>query len=211
MDKKRFFEQDLNQTKQGSKDTMSQPIDLYSLILISIGLAMDAFSIAIIAGFGLGKVKLIDSIRVSSTFGIAHIIMPILGWILGSTVITFIQNWDHWLAFILLSFVGVRMLMEGLNEETDEINSSDMLGLTNLIMFTIAVSIDALAVGLSFSLQELSIWVPSLYMGVGTLIFTFIGLNIGNKTGQRFGKKAQILGGLVLTLIGLRIVINHLL
>jgi putative Mn2+ efflux pump MntP len=172
---------------------------------------MDAFSVAIVAGFGLKKVKPIDSIRISSTFGIAHIIMPVLGWILGSTVITFIQNWDHWLAFILLSFVGVKMTRDGLNVETDEIESSDLLGLTSLIMFTIAVSIDALAVGLSFSLQELSIWVPSLYMGAGTLIFTFIGLNIGHKTGQRFGKKAQILGGLVLTLIGLRIVIIHLL
>lgn len=190
---------------------MSKNIDLYSLILISIGLAMDAFSVAIVAGFGLNKVKLIDSIRISSTFGIAHIVMPVLGWILGSTVITFIQNWDHWFAFLLLSYVGVRMLLEGLNEESNEIKSSDLLESSSLILFTIAVSIDALAVGLSFSLQELNIWIPSLYMGVGTLIFTFIGLNIGYNTGQRFGKKAQILGGLVLTLIGLRIVLNHLL
>lgn len=77
-------------------------------------------------------------------------------------------------------------------------------------MFTVAVSIDALAVGLSFSVQGLSIWVPSLYMGTGTLVFTFVGLNIGNKTGQRFGKKAQVFGGIVLILIGLRIVLTHL-
>jgi putative Mn2+ efflux pump MntP len=190
---------------------MSSSIDIYSLILLSIGLAMDAFSVAIVAGFGLGKVKLSDSLRVSSTFGAAHVVMPVLGWFLGSTVITLIQGWDHWLAFILLAFVGGRMLKEGLDEETVEINASDLLGFASLIMFTIAVSIDALAVGLSFSLQKLSIWVPSLYMGAGTLIFTFIGLNIGNTTGQRFGKRAQIIGGLVLTLIGLRIVITHLL
>ena len=79
-----------------------------------------------------------------------------------------------------------------------------------LIMFTVSVSIDALAVGLSFSLQELSIWIPSIYMGAGTFIFTFIELNIGNKMGQQFGKKAQIVGGLILTLIGLRIIITHL-
>lgn len=192
-------------------DTMSQAIDFYSLILLSIGLAMDAFSVAIVAGFGLGEVKLVDSLKVSATFGAAHIIMPVLGWFLGSTVLNLIQRWDHWIAFLLLAFVGGKMLREGLDPETEEVNASDLLGFASLIMFTIAVSIDALAVGLSFSLQELSIWVPSLYMGVGTLIFTFVGLNIGNRTGQRFGKRAQIAGGLVLILIGLRIVITHLL
>jgi manganese efflux pump family protein len=192
-------------------DTMSQAIDIYSLILLSIGLAMDAFSVAIVAGFGLGKVKLVDSLKVSATFGAAHIIMPVLGWFLGSTVLNLIQRWDHWIAFLLLAIVGGRMLREGLDPETEEVNASDLLGFASLIMFTVAVSIDALAVGLSFSVQNLSIWIPSLYMGAGTLIFTFVGLNIGNKTGQRFGKKAQIAGGLVLILIGLRIVITHLL
>jgi len=189
---------------------MSQAIDIYSLILLSIGLAMDAFSVAIVAGFGLGKIKLVDSLKVSSTFGVAHVIMPVLGWFLGSTVLGIIQRWDHWIAFLLLAFVGGKMLREGLDPETEEVNASDLLGFASLIMFTIAVSIDALAVGLSFSVQELSIWIPSLYMGAGTLIFTFVGLNIGNRTGQRFGKKAQIAGGLVLILIGLRILVTHL-
>ena len=188
---------------------MGAGMDLYTLILLSIGLAMDAFSVALVAGFGLGKVKLADSLKVSGTFGAAHIIMPVLGWFLGSTVIELIQKWDHWLAFVLLAFVGGKMLMEGLDEEADDINASDLLGLSSLLMFTVAVSIDALAVGLSFSMQGLSIWIPSLYMGAGTLVFTFVGLNIGNKTGQRFGKKAQVFGGIVLILIGLRIVLSH--
>jgi len=188
---------------------MSQSIDLYSLILLSIGLAMDAFSVAIVAGFGLGKIKTLDSIKVSVTFGLAHIIMPILGWTLGSTIVDLIQQWDHWLAFLLLAIVGGKMIKEGYEDSVETI-SSDILEFSNLIMFTVAVSIDALAVGLSFSLQELSIWIPSLYMGFGTLFFTFIGLNIGNKTGQRFGKKAQIMGGIVLIIIGLRIVLTHI-
>lgn len=170
---------------------------------------MDAFSVALVAGFGLGKVKLSDSLKVSGTFGVAHIIMPVLGWFFGSTVIGLIQKWDHWLAFVLLAFVGGKMLKEGLDKDTEDINASDLLGLTSLLIFTVAVSIDALAVGLSFSLQGLSIWIPSLYMGAGTLVFTFIGLNIGNRTGQRFGKRAQVFGGLVLILIGLRIVLSH--
>jgi putative Mn2+ efflux pump MntP len=188
---------------------MEAGMDLYTLILLSVGLAMDAFSIALVAGFGLGKVKLADSLKVSGTFSVAHIVMPVLGWFLGSTVIDLISKWDHWIAFVLLAFVGGKMLMEGLDEDAEDINASDLLGFTSLLMFTVAVSIDALAVGLSFSVQNLSIWVPSLYMGAGTLVFTFVGLNIGNKTGQRFGKKAQVFGGLVLILIGLRIVLAH--
>lgn len=190
---------------------MSTSIDIYSLILLSIGLAMDAFSVSLVAGFGLGKVKITDAIKISSTFGAAHIIMPTLGWLLGSTIIGFIQQWDHWLALILLIYVGGKMMLEGLGGDDEELNNSDLLNFSSLIMFTIAVSIDALAVGLSFSLEELSIWVPSLFMGAGTLIFTFIGLSIGNKTGSRFGKKAQIVGGLILILIGFRIVATHIL
>lgn len=171
---------------------------------------MDALSVALVAGFGMGKVKLTDSLKVSGTFGIAHVIMPTVGWFMGSTVLDLIQRWDHWIAFLLLAFVGGKMLMEGLDEDAEDINANELLGMASLLMFTVAVSIDALAVGLSFSVQGLSIWVPSLYMGAGTLIFTFIGLNIGNRMGRRFGKRAQVFGGLVLILIGLRITLAHM-
>ncbi len=184
--------------------------DVYTLILLSVGLAMDAFSVALVTGFGLGKVRLEDSLKVSGLFGLAHVVMPVIGWFLGSTVIDVIQRWDHWIAFVLLGFVGGKMLKEGLDDEVESINASDLLSFVSLLMFTVAVSIDALAVGLSFSVQGLSIWVPSLYMGVGTLLFTFLGLSIGNRTGQRFGKRAQVFGGVVLILIGVRIVLTHL-
>ena len=190
---------------------MNLGMDIYSLVLLSIGLAMDAFSVALVAGFGLGKIKLSDNVKVSSTFGVAHVFMPVLGWFLGSTIIGIIQKWDHWVAFILLAFVGIKMIREGFIEEKEVLNACDLLDFTSLIMFTVAVSIDALAVGLSFSLQELSIWIPSIYMGFFTLIFTFIGLTIGNRTGERFGRKAQIIGGLILIFIGLRVVVTHVL
>jgi len=189
---------------------MSQTMDIYSVLLLSVGLAMDAFSVALVAGFGMGKVKLADSLKISGTFGLAHIIMPTAGWFLGSTVLDLIQRWDHWIAFLLLAFVGGKMLKEGLDENAEDIDANELLGLGSLLMFTVAVSIDALAVGLSFSVQGLIIWVPSLYMGAGTLIFTFVGLNIGNRTGQRFGKRAQVFGGIVLILIGLRIALAHM-
>jgi putative Mn2+ efflux pump MntP len=170
---------------------------------------MDAFSVAIVTGFGLEKIKILDSLKVSLSFGLAHVFMPIIGWSLGFTIVSFIQRWDHWVAFFLLAVVGGRMIREGLDDSI-EVDSTDLLGLTGLLFFSVAVSIDALTVGLSFSLQNLGILIPSLYMGSGTLLFTFIGLNIGNKTGQRFGRRAQIVGGIVLILIGLRIIFTHI-
>jgi len=183
-------------------------IDLYSLILFSIGLAMDAFSVATVTGFGLGKVELRDAARVSLSFGSAHVLMPIAGWIMGSTVVDLISGYDHWVAFLLLAFIGGKMIMEGLDGD-EELDPSAILNNSSLLIFTIAVSIDALAVGLSFCLQEISIWIPSLFMGFGTLVFSFIGLLMGNRTGKAFGKKSQIIGGLILILIGVRIVITH--
>ncbi|MCW4050485.1 MAG: manganese efflux pump MntP family protein [Candidatus Bathyarchaeota archaeon] len=183
-------------------------MDLYSLILLSVGLAMDAFSVATVTGFGLSKIKIKDATRMSVSFGAAHVLMPVLGWFLGSTVVDLISSYDHWVAFLLLLFVGVKMIKEGVDGD-EEINPEEILGTMSLIMFTVAVSIDALAVGLSFSLQQLPILIPSLFMGAGTLIFTFIGLMAGSRTGKAFGKKAQILGGLVLIFIGARIVLSH--
>ena len=95
---------------------MSQSIDLFSILLLSVGLAMDAFSVALVAGFGLGKIKTTEMLKVSGTFGLAHILMPLIGWGLGSTIIDVIQQWDHWVVFLLLSFVGGRMVPEGFDD-----------------------------------------------------------------------------------------------
>ncbi len=184
-------------------------IDIYSLVLLSVGLAMDAFSVATVTGFGLGRIKISDATRMSISFGAAHVVMPVLGWFLGSTIVDLVSSYDHWVAFLLLFFVGGRMIKEGLDGD-GEVDPSEILGTANLIMFTVAVSIDALAVGLSFRLEDLPILVPSLFMGAGTLLFTFVGLLVGNRTGKAFGKKAQIMGGLVLIGIGARIVFTHL-
>jgi putative Mn2+ efflux pump MntP len=188
---------------------MDTGVDLVSLLLLSVGLAMDAFSVATVTGFGLGRIRISDATRMSVSFGLAHVVMPVLGWLLGSTIVDLVSSYDHWVAFLLLLFVGGRMVKEGLYGDGD-VDPSDVLGTVSLIMFTVAVSIDALAVGLSFRLEGLPILVPSLFMGAGTLLFTFVGLLVGNRTGKAFGKKAQIMGGLVLIGIGARIVFTHL-
>jgi putative Mn2+ efflux pump MntP len=188
---------------------MDLGVDLVSLLLLSVGLAMDAFSVATVTGFGLGKIRISDVARMSISFGVAHVVMPVLGWFLGSTIVGLMSSYDHWVAFLLLFFVGSRMVKEGLDGD-GEVDPGEILGTASLIMFTVAVSIDALAVGLSFRLEDLPILVPSLFMGAGTLVFTFVGLLVGNRTGKAFGKRAQIMGGLVLIGIGARIVFTHL-
>jgi len=184
-------------------------IDVYSLLLLSVGLAMDAFSVATVTGFGLGRIKIRDAARMSISFGAAHTLMAIAGWVLGSTIVNLVSDYDHWVAFLLLAFVGGRMVKDGLDGD-GEVDPNEILGAVSLLMFTVAVSIDALAVGLSFRLEDLPMLVPSLFMGKGTLLFTFVGLLVGNRTGKAFGKKAQIMGGLVLIGIGARIVFTHL-
>ena len=153
---------------------MSQSMDIYSVLLLSVGLAMDAFSVALVAGFGLGKVKLADSLKVSGTFGIAHVIMPTVGWFLGSTVLELIQRWDHWIAFTLLAIVGGKMLKEGLDKNTEDIDAKELLGMASRFTFTIAVSIDAVAVGRRFSGQERSNWVASILNESGKMAYTVL-------------------------------------
>lgn len=191
------------------RSLMELGVDLATLIILSVGLAMDAFSVATVTGFGLGRVSLQDAARMSLSFGAAHVVMPTLGWYLGATVVDLISGFDHWLAFLLLAFVGGKMIREGLDGD-GEVDPQSVLGGLGLLMFTVAVSVDSLAVGLSFSLERIAIFVPSLFMGAGTMIFTFVGLMIGNRTGQAVGKRAQILGGLALVLIGARIVFTHM-
>jgi putative Mn2+ efflux pump MntP len=191
------------------RPSMELGVDLVTLIILSIGLAMDAFSVATVTGFGLGRVRLQDAARMSISFGAAHVVMPTLGWYLGGTVVDLISGFDHWLAFLLLAFVGGKMIRDGLDGDR-EVDPQSVLGGLSLLLFTVAVSVDSLAVGFSFCLQELPILVPSLFIGAGTLAFTFIGLMIGNRTGQAVGKRAQIFGGLVLVLIGARIVFTHM-
>jgi putative Mn2+ efflux pump MntP len=184
-------------------------VDLFTLVMLSVGLAMDAFSVATVTGFSLGKVRLQDAAKMSLSFGTAHVVMPTIGWYLGATVVNLISGFDHWLAFLLLAFVGGKMMKEGIDGD-GKVDPQSILGGLSLLVFTLAVSVDSLAVGLSFSLEKIAIFVPSLFMGAGTLVFTFIGLMIGNRTGQAVGRRAQIFGGLMLVLIGARIVLSHM-
>jgi putative Mn2+ efflux pump MntP len=185
-------------------------LDILSIVLLAVGLAMDAFSVAIVTGFSIDSVSISQASKMSVNFGAFHTFMPIVGWLAGSTVVWLIADYDHWVAFLLLVFVGGKMIYEALSSE-ERIEPSKVLSDVNLLLFSVAVSIDAIAVGLSFYLENIPILVPAVIAGVVTFAFTFVGMTLGNRMGRFVGKGAQILGGFVLVAIGLKIVFTHIL
>ena len=184
-------------------------MDLYSIILIAIGLAMDVFSVAAVTGFVLKRVSLNQIWKMPLSFGSFHAIMPIIGWFMGLTIVNLVANFDHWVAFLLLAFVGGRMIYGARKEK--ETNAYEMVGGLNLLFCSVAVSIDALAVGLSFFLENVTFLFPVVIIGFTASVFTLIGLVVGSRSGRHFGKSMEIIGGLILIGIGLRIVFTHIL
>ena len=184
-------------------------MDIYSIVLLAVGLAMDALSVATVAGFSLRTVNLRQASKMSINFGAFHVLMPVAGWLAGSTVVWLIADYDHWVAFILLSVVGGKMIQEALGSG-ERIESSTVLDNMNLFFFSVAVSIDSMAVGLSLYLESVAILAPALIIGAVTFTFTFLGVVLGNRVGRSLGRTTQIFGGFVLVAIGLRIVLKHI-
>lgn len=171
---------------------------------------MDALSVATVTGLSLEKVSFQQASKMPITFGAFHVLMPVVGWFAGSTIVWLIADYDHWVAFLLLIFVGGKMIYEALSAE-ERIEPFIVFNNMSLLLFSVAVSIDSLAVGLSFYLERVHILVPAMIIGVITFAFTFVGVFLGNRIGRFIGKGTQILGGFVLIAIGLRIVLTHIL
>jgi len=185
-------------------------IDLASLLLLSVGLSMDVLSVAAVTGFGLGQVNRRQMLRLAAAFGAFHVFMPILGWLVGGSLITLISGYDHWVAFILLAFVGGRMMLEGVRGG-EEVDPSRILETRSLLLFSVAVSVDSIAVGLSFGLGGVPIVFPAAVIGATAFAFTLLGVTVGCRAGQWLGRWSQVAGGLILILIGLRVLVSHLL
>lgn len=171
-------------------------------------MAMDALSVATVTGFSLKTVSLGQASKVSINFGAFHIIMPMVGWLVGSTIVWLIADYVHWVAFLLLAYVGGKMIYEASRSE-ERIEPSKLLDNLHLLFFSVVVSIDAIAVGLSFYLENIPILLPALIIGAVTFAFTFMGIILGNRMGRLFGRGTQIFSGVILIAIGLRIVIAH--
>ena len=177
---------------------------------IALGLAMDAFAVSIASSAVLRDVTRRQIFRLSFHFGFFQFMMPVIGWLAGLSVADYIAAYDHWVAFGLLAFIGGRMIYESFAKEEKLKETADPTRGLTLVMLSIATSIDALAVGLSFAMLQVKIWYPSVIIGLVAAGMTVIGMRIGGRLGKRFGHRMELIGGLVLIGIGVKILIEHI-
>ena len=186
-------------------------MDILVLLGIAIGLSMDALAVSVANGIMIKKLHVRHAFRIAFSFGFFQAIMPLIGWAAGITFSTYIKEIDHWVAFALLVLVGSRMIRESFTGSKKDEAAKNCLHFPTLLILSLATSIDALAVGISFAFLDITIWFPILMIGLITFVVCFIGVILGNKLGPFFGNKLGVIGGLVLIGIGIEILIEHLL
>jgi len=184
-------------------------MDYISIVIIAIGLAMDAFAVSMAAGVSLKYFQVKPAFRVALFFGFFQAIMPYLGWLAGSSFSTSIASIDHWVVFFILLFIGGKMIYESFVITKAE-SSCDPNNIVTVFLLAIATSIDALAVGISFSLLNQQIIEPIIIIGLVTFILSLFGVYIGSKIGSIFENKIELLGGIILIAIGTKILLEHL-
>lgn len=187
-------------------------MDVWELLLIGVGLSMDAFAVSVCKGLGMRKVNMRTSTVLALFFGGFQALMPLIGWALGSQFLWLIEPIDHWIAFGLLAFIGGKMLVEAVRGEDEEADEGDAerIDLSEYLMLAIATSIDALAVGISFAALSVQIAPAITLIGVTTFLLTYVGVAVGHFFGARWQRPASIAGGIVLILIGCKILLEHL-
>jgi len=184
-------------------------VDIVTVLLIAGGLAMDAFAVSIAHGMTLQNSRVSSGLIIAGSFGAFQAFMPVLGWLVGLSFIELISGFDHWLAFGLLALIGGKMVYSAIGNPKEE--KGTKLTAPALLILSLATSIDALAVGLSFSLLRISITTPVIIIGGVTFLLSFIGFSFGNKLGKLLERKVQAIGGIVLIAIGIKILLEHLL
>ena len=184
-------------------------MDFISLLLLAAGLSMDAFAVAICKGLALKKIALRHALIVGLWFGGFQALMPLIGYYLGAQFKDAIAAYDHWIAFGLLSLIGGNMIREALFEK-EEPETDGALSFRSMLLLAIATSIDALAVGVTFAFLDVNIWSSVTIIGVTTFILSMVGVKVGSVFGAKYEKKAEFLGGVILILLGLKILLEHL-
>ena len=186
---------------------------LVEFLLLGVGLAMDAFAVSICKGLAMRKVNKKQAVVIALFFGGFQAIMPIVGWFLCKGFQNYIEAFDHWIAFALLAFIGVKMIIETLREKEDDVVIEEMdppLDMKEMLMLAIATSIDALAVGISLAALDRPIVESAAIIGVVTFVISIIGVYIGKFFGNRYKKRAELTGGIILVLIGVKILCEHM-
>lgn len=185
-------------------------MSIVQIVLIGIALSMDAFAVSVSKGLTVGKPKIKHYFIVGAWFGGFQALMPLAGYFLGKSFEKYITSVDHWIAFFLLAFLGGKMIKEALAKNDDEKNMTDSFAFGTMLLMALATSIDALAVGITFSFEEVNIWLAIGIIGLTTFAFSAVGLKLGSVVGDKFNKKAEIAGGIILILIGLKILLEGL-
>lgn len=188
---------------------------LVSYLLVAMGLAMDAFAVSISSGICIPDLKPRHALRAAFSFGFFQFLMPVAGWLLGSTFRSLIQGFDHWIAFGLLAVVGGKMIIESAKTRNegaceDDSKAASILSLPGLLVLSVATSIDALAVGLSYSVLGTPILLPAAIIGLVTFALCVVGCEFGKRIGAKFERWATLVGGIVLVGIGAKIAVEHL-
>lgn len=185
-------------------------MDIISMFFLGVGLAMDAFSVSITRGMIL-KCELKQALIIALFFGGFQALMPVAGWVAGEQLAGLVEVWAPWIAFLLLVIVGAKMIYEGLKQDEDDEDICRVFSLRDILILSIATSIDAFAVGVTFAFLNTPILLPILIIGVVTFALSLIGVYIGKNIGHLFGNKIELLGGLILIGIGLKILLESVL
>lgn len=181
---------------------------LIELFLIAVGLSMDAFAVSVCKGLAMPKCTFKKAAIVGLWFGGFQALMPAIGYVLGAQFQEAIASIDHWIAFVLLALIGGNMIHEALDNEEEEADAS--LNVKTMFLLAVATSIDALAIGITFAFLKVNIIPAVCFIGIVTFIISFAGVKIGNVFGARYKNKAEIVGGIILILLGLKILLEHL-
>ncbi len=178
---------------------------------LGVALSMDAFAVSVCKGLGMKKINYKQALVIAAFFGGFQALMPLIGWLLGSQFQHLIEKYDHWIAFALLLFIGGKMLFDVIRGDDDECAESERFDIKELFVMAIATSIDALATGIVIAMEPgTNIWSSIAIIGCTTFVICIAGVIIGNKFGTKFKGKATIAGGIILILIGIKILLEHL-
>lgn len=186
-------------------------MSIWELFLIGLGLSMDAFAVAVCKGLSMQRIDRRYTVTIALFFGVFQAVMPLAGWFLGSQFAGYIQQFDHWIAFVLLALIGGNMIKESReSEEESAPATAGRIDYKELFLLAVATSIDALAVGITFAFLEVSIVPAVSLIGVTTFVISLGGVFVGNYFGSKYKSKAELMGGVILILIGAKILLEHL-
>ena len=181
----------------------------WELMVIAIGLSMDAFAVSMCKGLSMRRLNYVHAVIIALFFGAFQALMPLTGWALGIQFSSYIESFDHWVAFVLLVFIGIKMIKEAFSRDEEEKHCSS-LDIKELIILSVATSIDALAAGISFACLSVSILPSCATIGLTTFVICTAGVLLGNRFGAKYKDKAEFFGGVILVAIGIKILLEHL-